>query len=170
MGGYVLKDINVLVVEKQLFMRRLMADVLKQMGVSNVIKVASIEEGLAVFGKMEIDLVLLDWAPDMDAIKFLRTVRNADMSRDPFIPIVVISAYADVDHVFQARDAGMSEYMVKPITAKGLYVHIKSIIERDRHFVKTGDFFGPDRRRRSESLKNEERRSLRLDVQGASMH
>lgn len=158
MTGYVLTNLKVLVIEKQMFMRRLLGDVLTQLGITDVTKVATIPEALELSTKIEFDLVLLDWAPDMDAITFLARVRDTETSRDPFIPVVVVTAYSEYTHVCTARDAGMTEYLTKPISAKGLYARIKSIIERHRLFVKTQSFFGPDRRRRAVPPANEDRR------------
>ena len=167
MEGYVLKNLKVLVVEKQMFMRRLLGDVLAQLGIDNVVKVAQISEGIEAFSSIQFDLVLLDWAPDMDAVEFLAEVRNPDVSRDPFAPVIVVTAYSEYKHVCQARDAGMTEYLTKPISAKGLYGRIKSIIERHRYLVQTGDFFGPDRRRKRIPPTGGDRRKLVLDVQNA---
>jgi len=166
-AGYVLKDLKVLVVEKQLFMRRLLGDVLTQLGITNVIKVANIREGIEVMSKIDVDLVLLDWAPDMDAMKFLGAARDADSSRDPFVPVIVVTAYSEYEHVCKARDAGMTEYLTKPISAKALYARIKSIIERHRLFIRTGSFFGPDRRRREAPPEAGDRRKFKPAPQNA---
>ncbi|MCW8915836.1 MAG: response regulator [Magnetovibrio sp.] len=164
MEGYVLTELKVLVVEKQLFMRRLLGDVLTQLGMTKVVKVPTIAQALAIVAKNDVDLVLLDWAPDMDALGFLTTVRDAKESRDPFIPVIVVTAYSEYAHVCKARDAGMTEYLTKPISAKGLYNRIRSIIERNRNFVRTNNFFGPDRRRKRMENLPEERRQYKPEV------
>jgi len=53
-----------------------------------------------------------------------------------------------MNRVVEARDAGVHEFLAKPLSAKGLYSRIRSIIERPRPFVRAGQYFGPDRRRR----------------------
>ena len=162
--GYDLRNLRVLVVEKQLFMRRLLGDVLNQLGISRVVKVSSIDQAAAVFNQNQVDLIFLDWAPDMDALGFLAQVRNTNSSRDPFVPVIVVTAYSEYVHVCKARDAGMTEYLTKPISAKGLYARIKSIIERNRDFVFTDNFFGPDRRRKRMAPDGQERRNFTPDV------
>jgi two-component system chemotaxis response regulator CheY len=52
-----------------------------------------------------------------------------------------------MSRVIEARDAGVNEFVVKPISVKSLYSRIDSLIHRLRDFVKTGKYFGPDRRR-----------------------
>ena len=47
-----------------------------------------------------------------------------------------------------ARDLGMTEFLAKPFSPKLIYLRLRIIAEQPRSFVRTGDFFGPDRRRR----------------------
>jgi len=49
--------------------------------------------------------------------------------------------------VMVARDAGITEFLTKPISAKSLYERIVNVVVRPRPFVKTKTYFGPDRRR-----------------------
>ncbi|MEG3617628.1 response regulator [Magnetovibrio sp. PR-2] len=162
--GYDLRNIRVLVVEKQLFMWRLLGDVLNQLGVTRVVKVSSIDQAFAVFNQNQVDLIFLDWAPDMDALGFLAQVRDTKTSRDPFVPVIVVTAYSECMHVCKARDAGMTQYLAKPISARRLYGRIKSIVERNRDFVFTDNFFGPDRRRKRMAPDGSARRNFTPDV------
>src|SRR6266851_823449 len=50
-------------------------------------------------------------------------------------------------HSFVARDAGVTEFLAKPISAKGLYQRILNVVANPRPFIKTKTYFGPDRRR-----------------------
>ena len=52
-----------------------------------------------------------------------------------------------MSRVIEARDAGVNEFVVKLISVKSLYSRIDALIHRPRDFVKTGKYFGPDRRR-----------------------
>jgi two-component system chemotaxis response regulator CheY len=59
----------------------------------------------------------------------------------------MMTGYADRDRVKQARDAGVSEFLVKPITAKGVLDRLAITAFRPRPFVKAQNYIGPDRRR-----------------------
>jgi DNA-binding NtrC family response regulator len=61
-----------------------------------------------------------------------------------------MTGYSNRDRVEAARDHGMTEFLVKPYTARDLYNRIVRLIEKPRQFVKTREFFGPDRRRHKE--------------------
>ena len=52
--------------------------------------------------------------------------------------------------VQEARNAGVNEFLAKPLTARGVVERINQIVEHPRPYVKTEAYFGPDRRRRSD--------------------
>jgi len=72
--------------------------------------------------------------------------------------VVAHTAHTEVGHVIQARDAGMTEYLTKPVSAKKIYQRISVIVESKRSFVRNAEFFGPDRRRRTKEVTGEDRR------------
>ena len=59
-----------------------------------------------------------------------------------------MTGYSDQPRVEEARDTGVTEFLMKPYSARDMYARIVQIIEKPRQFVDTGEFFGPDRRRR----------------------
>jgi hypothetical protein len=62
--------------------------------------------------------------------------------------------------VNEARDVGVNEFLSKPVTAKGVLERLNRVVENPRAFVRTPDYFGPDRRRRSDpSYEGPKRRS-----------
>ena len=70
------------------------------------------------------------------------------------------AGHTEAHRITYARDIGATEFLCKPISAKSLYSRIISIIENERQFVRSEDFFGPDRRRRATGVPKgiEERR------------
>ncbi|MEE8346426.1 MAG: response regulator, partial [Dehalococcoidia bacterium] len=74
-------------------------------------------------------------------------------------PIIMVTAYADLDAVAGARDTGVNEFMAKPISAAALEKRILHVLEDPRAFVESEQFSGPDRRRgKKVSLGGPERR------------
>jgi DNA-binding NtrC family response regulator len=63
----------------------------------------------------------------------------------------MITGHTEMDRVTAARDAGVTEFLAKPISAKGLYQRIVSVVANPRPFIKTNNYFGPDRRRNNSS-------------------
>ncbi|MSO93606.1 MAG: response regulator [Rhodospirillales bacterium] len=158
MSEYNLQSIDVLVVEKHFHMRRLIRDILAEFGVGTIRVADTVENAFEMFQERASDLVLTDWSPGLDGIKFLELVRRNETSGDMFVPIIMVTANTELNHVCIARDAGINEYLAKPFSARLIYHRIKSIIENPRLFVRTGQYFGPDRRRRRLEFGGLERR------------
>jgi two-component system, chemotaxis family, chemotaxis protein CheY len=171
LSGYDFSRFTCLVVEDSTFIRSLIISCLNAMGVSQV-KVANhggeAIEWLKIMksdplkaGILSIDLIISDWemAP-VDGMMLLRWVRRHSESPNRFIPFVMITSHSDLRHVQEARDMGAHEVMGKPFSVKSLAHKIGGIVEHNRQFVHTKDYFGPDRRRRSDGYGAQERREL----------
>lgn len=161
MADYDLSSLTVLVVEKHVYMRRILRDILHELGISNIREAESADAAFDMFVEDPVDLVLTDWSPRVDGLNLVQRLRLDPESLDPYVAIVVLTAHTEVTRVCEARDAGMTEFLAKPISAKLLYYRIRSIIERQRMFVRADDFFGPDRRRRRADFNGADRRAHR---------
>lgn len=149
MAGYNLEDLDVLVVDDNRHMRALIRDLLSTMGISNIAEASDGMSGFQQLRNTEPDVVITDlMMQPIDGLQFARMVRNERRSPQPYVPIIMVTGFADKQRVEEARDAGVTEFLAKPVTSEALYARIESIIERPRPFIKTGDFFVPDRRRR----------------------
>ena len=147
-----------LVVEKHPPMRTMLRQVLKEFGVENVYDASTPELGFEKFNEMKPDLVLVDWAPDFDGLSLVHNIRTHDDSAFQQAPVIMVTAYNESNHIYEALDAGMTEYLSKPVSAKLLYLRIVSVIENRRRFIRAGDFIGPDRRRRHNAFGGDDRR------------
>ncbi len=159
MKNFDLTQLSVLVVDNHSPMRSMLRGVLRELGIKEVHDAATPETGFEEFNHKEPDIVLIDWAPGFDGIGLLNKIRTDANSNDPFAPVIMVTAHGEADRVIEARDAGMTEYLTKPVSAKGLYQRIASIVDSKRPFIRVSDFFGPDRRRKKESFGDNERRT-----------
>jgi two-component system, chemotaxis family, chemotaxis protein CheY len=151
MVRYKLQDIVVLLVDDNRHTRALIRDLLRVMGVGRVIEATDGMTGFQQLRASEPDIVITDlMMQPVDGLQFVRMVRNERRSPAPFIPIIMVTGFSDKQRVEEARDAGVSEFLAKPVTIEALNARIETIINRPRPFIRTGDFFGPDRRRREE--------------------
>lgn len=160
MNNYDLSHLNIMLVEKHGYMRRLLRDVLRQLGIRDVRDCDNVTQAFEMFQERQADLVMTDWSPGLNGIELLKMLRDHDASPNPFVPVVVITANTEPRHIYTARDSGMTEFLAKPITAKRVYSRVCSVIEKRRMFISNEEFFGPDRRRlRKDSFGGENRRS-----------
>ncbi len=164
---YNLKNFRVLVVEDYPFMADLVTSMAREMGVGHLLLANSGQEAKEMVMMFNsdpgsynlIDLVITDWLmPDGDGEDLIRWMRNSKKDSIRFLPVVLCSAYTSIDVVVTARDSGANEALVKPVSAKKIADRITHVINYPRPFIKTPDFFGPDRRRKTEDYSGEERR------------
>jgi DNA-binding response OmpR family regulator len=84
----------------------------------------------------------------MNGIELAHEIRTNALSSNRMVPIVLITGYSALSRVAQARDAGVTEFLVKPFSANDLAKRIAYVINKPRDFIDSHDYFGPDRRRR----------------------
>ena len=148
--SYRFESIAVLIVEDNQPMLDLAKSLLLTFGVGQVFTARHGEEGFVEFCRFNPDIVIADWMmKPMDGISLTRRIRNDPASPNKYVPVILMTGFSEKRRVVQARDAGVTEFLVKPFNARDLYRRIAQIIERPRQFVRSEDFFGPDRRRKA---------------------
>lgn len=136
-----------LVIDDNSYMRRIIRTLLHGFGTREVFEAEDGAAGLEAFATHLPDVVITDWSmPVFDGIELTKMIRQPDTSPNLFVPIIMVTGYAERTRVFEARDAGVSEMLVKPISAKGLYQRIAKVVLNPRPFIRTEHYFGPDRR------------------------
>ena len=156
--AYDISKLVILVLERHLLIRRLMTDVFREFGVPTISSTQEPDAAFDLFENIPPDIIFCDWTPGLDGLSFVRQVRQSENSPNPFVPIVLLTAHTELHHVCEARDAGMTEFLAKPISAKLVYDRLRMIIENPRPFVRAENFMGPDRRRHTQPLTGEDRR------------
>ena len=165
MNGYRLDRVSVLVVDDNKNMRSLMRAVLEALGCKNIYEANDGEHGLSKLREANVDLVITDWNMEpMDGLELTRRVRTDPDTKDPYLPVIMLSGHTERHRVMEARDAGVTEFVAKPVAARSLYTRIVTIIEHPRPFVKTTSYFGPDRRRQDLPFPGPERRQALIEA------
>ncbi|HEV7959399.1 MAG TPA: response regulator [Rhizomicrobium sp.] len=144
------ENLKILVIEDKEHMRALLRRLLGHIGVRVINEANDGQAALLILRDNECDLILtdMDMAP-MDGLTFTRQVRASRAHAN--LPIIMISGHTERAKVEAARDAGVNEFLVKPVTPANLVSRITEIMERPRSFVQAKGYSGPDRRRRQTS-------------------
>jgi CheY-like chemotaxis protein len=153
------ENINVLVVDDNAFIRNLIVTTLRTLGLTSITDMGSASEAIdrlklsrkdpIAAGLGTMDIVFSDFVmAQVDGLLFLRWVRTSKDAPDRFVPFVMVSGAADQEAVESARDAGLTEFLAKPFSAKSLSDRVLDVIQMPRQFVLAPGYFGPDRRRR----------------------
>ncbi|HEY2035250.1 MAG TPA: response regulator [Rhizomicrobium sp.] len=159
MSGYRFDRLKILVVDDNQHMRKLVGAILNAFGVTQVLEAPNGVRALAAMREDNPDAVVLDWMMDeMNGIEFTKEVRTSPASPNPYVPIIMLTGHTSADCVQQARDAGVNEFLAKPVSVKAMLSRLTAVIENPRPFVRTKGYFGPCRRRRSDEYAGPERR------------
>lgn len=151
-----LKPINFLVIDNKPYMRRMLKNVLETLGAKRIEEARDGGDGLAALKSLQPDIVLTGWRmKPVNGLDFLKSVR-AQPTPLKFTPIIMVTSETRREKVIEARNSGVTEYIAMPITAKGVFLRIREVIERPRPFVDIGVYFGPDRRRRAVAVETAE--------------
>lgn len=143
-----LDRIRVLIVDDNLHMIFIVKTLLRGFGLKDFLEAKDAVEAFEIANSEPVDLIIVDYEMDiLDGADFIRLVRNGNDSQNPYIPIIMLTAYSERSKVEAARDAGVTEFLAKPVNAIDLYKKIASIINSPRPFIRTSNYFGPDRRR-----------------------
>ncbi|MBB4265802.1 response regulator [Roseospira visakhapatnamensis] len=138
------QSLRVLVIDDNKFSRSLVTTQLASYGIRGVAECGDGVEGLKLLQQVPYDIVLLDYEMmPLNGAEFARLVRRDPSISSPEVPIIMISGYSDVAHVREARDAGINEFLTKPVAAKTLYKRIEYTLLHPRPFVRTEKYIGP---------------------------
>lgn len=151
-------NLRILIVDDHAGMRRLTRTILAAFGIRRVREAATAEEALAEIRTFEPDIAIVDFLmPGMTGLDFVKLVRGG--SQDPMLPIIMLTASSTQHLVTAARDAGVTEFVAKPVNPEALRRRINEIILHPRNFIRSATFFGPDRRRKQAEDVEEDRRA-----------
>jgi two-component system chemotaxis response regulator CheY len=123
------KTIKILVVDDFATMRKVVRNLLKQIGYENIVEAEDGVSALKILKSQKIDFIVSDWnMPNMTGLELLKAVRaDSELTATPFL---MITAEALQDNVVAAVRAGVSNYIVKPFTAETLNGKIQKIMEK----------------------------------------
>jgi two-component system, chemotaxis family, chemotaxis protein CheY len=137
-----------LVIDDNIHMRRILRTLLHGFGTREVHEAEDGAAGLEAFIKHTPDILITDWAmPIFGGLELTQTIRQRGANSNPYVPIIMLTGHSEKQRVVLARDAGVTEFLAKPISAKSLYDRIVNVVANPRPFIKTKTYFGPDRRR-----------------------
>ena len=155
-----LAKLKVLVVDDNQHMTSIVKTILRGFGVKDSFEAHNADDALDLLRSQPFDLIVLDYAMDpVDGPQLARMIRTGPESSHTFAPIIMLTAYAEKSKVEAARDAGVTEFCAKPVSAAELYRKVRVAINAPRSFIRTPLYFGPDRRRRDDlSYDGKERR------------
>lgn len=152
---------SALIVDDSHLMRQLLRSLLRDFGFNLIGEAADGSEALEALGIRNYDVVLCDWMMEpTDGYNFVSQLRQHTSEHLKGLPVIMLTSVGDEPQVRAARDIGVTEYLIKPVSADKLRKRLLAVFNRPRDFVTTESYVGPDRRRRQETGSNTPARRL----------
>jgi two-component system chemotaxis response regulator CheY len=140
-------SIEVLLIEDNAHMRKVIRSLLTNLGVKNIHEAADGQSGLDAIRMIVPDLVLVDWEmPVLDGAQVVRAVRSPKTFPVPDVPIIMLTGHVERWRVVEAARIGVNEMLRKPVSGKSLFDRIVGILAKPRPMVRLGDYYGPEPR------------------------
>ena len=123
------KDMKILVVDDFSTMRRIIKNLLIELGFPNIVEADDGSTAFPILQEGGVDFLITDWnMPNVPGIELLQKVRGDDKLKN--MPVMMVTAEATREQIVQAAEAGVNGYIIKPFTAQTLEDKIKAIFER----------------------------------------
>ncbi|MHA6296937.1 response regulator [Devosia sp. CAU 1758] len=149
-----------LIIDPRANMATLVADMLRTLGRHDISESSEASQALLHLGRRSYDVVIIDDSLiGPDAVELVRRIRADIAGPNRLTPVIMMSAAPDAARIAAARDAGVTEFLRKPFSARDLKARLDSLNAAPRPFVEAQSYAGPDRRRKARAIGNAERRS-----------
>jgi two-component system chemotaxis response regulator CheY len=122
-------NMKVLVVDDFATMRKIVRNILKQIGFTNIVEADDGANALEIIKSEKVDFVVTDWnMPNMTGLELLKNIRAENNAKD--VPVLMVTAEGLANNVVDAVKAGVDNYIVKPFTAETVQTKIEQIFAK----------------------------------------
>jgi CheY-like chemotaxis protein len=152
---------KVLLVDDELYMRKVVRTMLMGMGVRTIYEAADGPAGLEMIRSVAPDVVILDWEmPGLDGMSFVRMVRSPMTFPLPDVPIIMLTGHGERSRVIEAITVGVNEFLLKPVSSKALQDRLVAVLAKPRPVVSSGSYYGPAPRKMMTAINIDNDRAL----------
>ena len=151
-GPMALPGSRPLLLQSNQFLRSILVSLLREAGAPDVMIARCAENAVSAMEHQLPSMIVSDWndhdEPAEDRLRLIRRIRESTSSDYRRTPVIMISRPRPRREIEQARDAGVTEFIVTPIAPVTLHDRMRALREKPRGFIQSARFNGPDRRRR----------------------
>ena len=139
------RDLVVLVIDDNVGMRSIMTAVLRALGFTAIKQADDAVEALKVIPQVKPDLITDIKMPVLDGVTFVRNLRADESNPFSEVPIIVATGHTEEKHVKACLEAGVDQFLAKPITGRALAERITRALSPNREFIRISGYNGPRR-------------------------
>jgi DNA-binding response OmpR family regulator len=135
-------------------MRKLVRDILHAFGITTVLEAADGSDAYILMRMHYIDIVICDWVMDrVSGIELLRQVRDEQDSslQNGNIAFIMMTAHSDKQRVMEAREAGVTTFLIKPFSTAALYERVLWVVESSQELTQQAERRDDSSRRETSS-------------------
>ena len=156
------KRLPVLLLEPSNYFSVLLKAWLGELGFGDVYTCATLRTALAHLKERRFGLIVCELKLDESTgFALAHETRHGASNANRLTPIIALSGRATNKRVETSRDLGITEFVCKPLSRKAFVQRVNVALNAPRNFIKAGDFFGPDRRRRPSGYDGNDRRRIK---------
>ncbi len=145
--SYKYDDVNVVLLDQNIAIRRLIRSAMSALGFVNITEVRSVDEAISALNTVPVDLLCLDLDVETDKVcKAIREVRNNRAGPNPFVVIIAMTWQPKQDVVMRTLNSGTDDLVTKPVSAQKLLDRVTRMVRERKNFVVAPGYIGPDRR------------------------
>jgi CheY-like chemotaxis protein len=142
---------SVLIIDDTTFFRRGVVEMCQAFGFGRIRHAGSPLEALELMQREAFDFVVTDFQMEpLNGVEVTRMIRQSSGKNTMYVPIVMMTGRSDRPTLKAALEAGVTDFVAKPLSPKTLLARFISIIEKPKPFMRTNDYFGPDHRQTCE--------------------
>ena len=143
------RDLKALIVDPNGYLREIVADGLRRIGIGKVVCSASTDQAYEACVHFKPNLVITDWdAGGMSGLDFTRSIRRKERQMSRETPVILLASQITAEQIISARQAGINELLLKPVSVHSLKSRIEEVVLRPRKFIDSRNYVGPCRRRK----------------------
>ncbi|ACT58610.1 response regulator receiver protein [Hirschia baltica ATCC 49814] len=145
-------NLKVLVVDPNAYMRGIVADALRRLSIGEISTTSSTDEAQDICLSFRPNIVITDWeAGRLSGLEFTRSIRRSEKNIPRDIPVILLASTVARDQIMAARQAGINEFLLKPVSVRALKSRIEEVVIRPRKFIDSRHYIGPCRRRKMDT-------------------
>lgn len=144
--------LTILIADSNDYSAQLTATMLRTSGVHHIAMAGTAGRALRALEHNRFDAIIVDFDLDGDGgVAFTRALRQAQGAPYRETPVIMVCGETEAERIKAARDAGVTEFVKKPMSANILMLRIEAALARPRAFIAAPGYAGPDRRRRPDA-------------------
>lgn len=145
-------NLKVLVVDPNAYMRGIVADALRRLNIGELSTTSSTDEAQDICLSFRPNIVITDWeAGRTSGLEFTRSIRRSEKNIPRDVPVILLASSVARDQLMAARQAGINEFLLKPVSVRALKSRIEEVVIRPRKFIDSRHYIGPCRRRKMDA-------------------